>query len=191
MGSFDGPFPERRASGVRKQTRASRLLSSPPLPPAPPRSLPLIAPSLLSSSLLHTCTFRYDNFYSVDDPSGKIGCKLHLQSSMGLQENKDIPIIAFIGRLAHQKGVDVLCSVLDWLMTENSGVTGQVQLVRVLACVRMFVCVDAYVVRLQRDSCTYVHVHRCSWCAWGQGPTSTPTFCAIQREDTTAKFARI
>ena len=28
---------------------------------------------------------------------------------MGLQEHKDVPIIAFIGRLAHQKGIDVLC----------------------------------------------------------------------------------
>jgi glycogen synthase len=36
---------------------------------------------------------------------------------MHLQENADCPIICFIGRLAHQKGIDILCSVLDWLMT--------------------------------------------------------------------------
>jgi len=70
-----------------------------------------------------------DNFFSASDPRGKLGCKLHLQASMGLQEHGDCPVIAFIGRLAHQKGIDLLCGVLDWLMTENSGVTGWVQVI--------------------------------------------------------------
>eukprot|EP00802_Teleaulax_amphioxeia_P009246 Tamp_09262.p1 GENE.Tamp_09262~~Tamp_09262.p1 ORF type:complete len:705 (-),score=126.08 Tamp_09262:87-2000(-) len=71
----------------------------------------------------------YDNFFSVHDLAGKKGAKLHLQATMHLQEHGDCPIICFVGRLAHQKGIDVLCSVLDWLMTENNGVTGWVQVV--------------------------------------------------------------
>lgn len=71
-----------------------------------------------------------DNYYSAADLSGKTACKLHLQSCFHLPEDRNIPIIAFVGRLAYQKGLDILESVFPWLMSEDqSGVTGQVQVI--------------------------------------------------------------
>jgi len=71
----------------------------------------------------------YDNFYSVDDLSGKKSCKLHIQSHLGLNQDKDVPVICFIGRLAYQKGIDLLEQVFPWLMNTNDGVCGNVQLI--------------------------------------------------------------
>lgn len=72
----------------------------------------------------------YDNFYSPEDVSGKKACKMHLQHTMGLNQNPDIPIVAFIGRLAYQKGIDLIEAVFPWLMSSDAnGITGNVQLI--------------------------------------------------------------
>jgi len=72
----------------------------------------------------------FDNFYSAADLSGKKGAKAHLQSCFHLPEDPNVPIIAFIGRLAYQKGLDILESVFPWLMSEDhEGVTGKVQVI--------------------------------------------------------------
>mmetsp|Transcript_40308 Transcript_40308/g.126886 ORF Transcript_40308/g.126886 Transcript_40308/m.126886 type:complete len:286 (-) Transcript_40308:23-880(-) len=72
----------------------------------------------------------YDNFFNKDDTTGKRSCKLHLQNCMGLREDPNIPIVAFIGRLAYQKGIDVIESIFPWLMNgDHAGVTGYVQVV--------------------------------------------------------------
>jgi starch synthase len=48
----------------------------------------------------------------------------------GLFKDPDVPIVAFIGRLAYQKGIDVLASIFPWLMNgDHEGVTGHVQVV--------------------------------------------------------------
>lgn len=47
---------------------------------------------------------------------------------LGLQQRPDVPIVAFIGRLAPQKGVDLIEQIFPWLMDKDqTGVTGDVQ----------------------------------------------------------------
>jgi len=68
--------------------------------------------------------------FTADNITNKSVCKQSLQFDLGLEQKPDTPIVAFIGRLAPQKGVDVLEQVLGWLMGgDHLGVTGDVQLV--------------------------------------------------------------
>lgn len=70
--------------------------------------------------------------FSKDAPSGKALAKAALQKQLGLNVDPHKPIIAFIGRLAPQKGVDLIEEIFPWLMEHDpkgKGVTGQVQLV--------------------------------------------------------------
>ena len=59
---------------------------------------------------------RYD-VSSVD--GGKAACKAALQKEMGLPVDPTIPLLAFIGRLDYQKGVDLIRDNYEWLMSEN------------------------------------------------------------------------
>lgn len=38
---------------------------------------------------------------------------------LGLPENPNVPVLAFIGRLDEQKGVDLIRESFDWLMSEG------------------------------------------------------------------------
>lgn len=69
--------------------------------------------------------------YSVENfEAGKAANKATLQKQLGLEENPDVCLIGFVGRLTWQKGVDVLASVISWLMQDTgNGVTGRVQLI--------------------------------------------------------------
>lgn len=68
--------------------------------------------------------------FSSDSPEAKAKCKAALQQELGLQVNPNVPLIAFIGRLAPQKGVDLIEEIFPWLMGHDpKGVTGDVQLV--------------------------------------------------------------
>ncbi len=51
-------------------------------------------------------------FLSVQDLSGRAANKAALQSQLGLQEDARIPILAMIGRIDQQKGVDIILDVL-------------------------------------------------------------------------------
>lgn len=53
--------------------------------------------------------------YSLVDLSNKEVCKRAVQRELGLQ-NSDVPLLAIIGRLTHQKGFDVLIELLPELM---------------------------------------------------------------------------
>lgn len=53
--------------------------------------------------------------YTADDLSGKQVCKRALQRELGLP-NRDVPILAVIGRLTFQKGFDLLIGVIPELM---------------------------------------------------------------------------
>lgn len=53
--------------------------------------------------------------YTVDDLSGKQACKRALQRELGLP-NRDVPVLAVIGRLTFQKGFDLLIGVIPELM---------------------------------------------------------------------------
>eukprot|EP00930_Biecheleria_cincta_P055536 TRINITY_DN41853_c0_g1_i1.p1 TRINITY_DN41853_c0_g1~~TRINITY_DN41853_c0_g1_i1.p1 ORF type:complete len:781 (+),score=137.88 TRINITY_DN41853_c0_g1_i1:70-2412(+) len=69
--------------------------------------------------------------YSVENfEAGKAKNKAALQKQLGLNENPHVCLIGFVGRLTWQKGVDVLASVISWLMQDTgNGVTGRVQLI--------------------------------------------------------------
>ena len=49
----------------------------------------------------------------------KKACKRALQRQFGLPERDDVPLMGFIGRLDHQKGVDLITDSADWLMNQD------------------------------------------------------------------------
>lgn len=59
--------------------------------------------------------------YSVDDwTDGKAACKQSLQKELGLPEAAGTPVIGLVGRLANQKGWDLVTQVMQrWVQTEN------------------------------------------------------------------------
>jgi len=48
--------------------------------------------------------------------NGKPKCKAALQAEMGLPVRDDVPLFGFIGRLDHQKGVDLITECQHWLL---------------------------------------------------------------------------
>ena len=57
--------------------------------------------------------------YSVGDLSGKATCKAELQNMLSLPVREDVPIIAIISRLVSHKGLDLVCQVLENLLTQD------------------------------------------------------------------------
>ncbi|MEM8944145.1 MAG: glycogen synthase GlgA [Planctomycetota bacterium] len=61
-------------------------------------------------------TDRYldGNTYDVESYHvGKLACKVALQQAMGLPINADVPLLASVGRLADQKGFDLIARVMQ------------------------------------------------------------------------------
>lgn len=56
--------------------------------------------------------------YSPKDLSGKATCKEELQKLFGLEVNPNIPLFGVVARLSHQKGLDLLNTIIPRLMTE-------------------------------------------------------------------------
>eukprot|EP00746_Dinoflagellata_sp_MGD_P147251 gnl/MRDRNA2_/MRDRNA2_79604_c0_seq3.p1 gnl/MRDRNA2_/MRDRNA2_79604_c0~~gnl/MRDRNA2_/MRDRNA2_79604_c0_seq3.p1 ORF type:complete len:961 (+),score=267.70 gnl/MRDRNA2_/MRDRNA2_79604_c0_seq3:71-2884(+) len=57
-------------------------------------------------------------------------CKKQLQERLNLKVDPNVALVAFVGRLAGQKGIDIILQAVDWLMTDTgNGVTGHVQLI--------------------------------------------------------------
>ncbi len=54
--------------------------------------------------------------YDTEDLGGKKTCKMELQRQFLLRMKSDIPIFGFVGRLASQKGLDVLRSCIDRIL---------------------------------------------------------------------------
>jgi len=54
--------------------------------------------------------------YSADAPEGKAAARNALLQETGLKAGARTPILAFVGRLAAQKGIDILCDALDELV---------------------------------------------------------------------------
>mmetsp|Transcript_35551 Transcript_35551/g.102423 ORF Transcript_35551/g.102423 Transcript_35551/m.102423 type:complete len:598 (+) Transcript_35551:66-1859(+) len=68
------------------------------------------------------------NYSETTFVEGKRACKMQLQERVGLETNPDMVLVAFVGRLTMQKGIDIICEALDWMMTDTgNGVTGNVQ----------------------------------------------------------------
>ena len=57
--------------------------------------------------------------YTVETIEDKVQNKLTLQEALGLEVNADIPLIAMVGRLSNQKGLDLVDHVLGDIMAEN------------------------------------------------------------------------
>jgi starch synthase len=59
--------------------------------------------------------------YAADDLSGKETCKNDLLKEMGLKitQNKRVPLIGLVSRLADQKGMDLLAESMDSIMEED------------------------------------------------------------------------
>ena len=49
----------------------------------------------------------------------KAACKAALQRELGLPARPDVPLVGFIGRLDHQKGVDLITDAAGWLMSQD------------------------------------------------------------------------
>ncbi|MDR1885266.1 MAG: glycogen synthase, partial [Synergistaceae bacterium] len=56
--------------------------------------------------------------YSPGDISGKAACRRKLLEVCGWEDDGR-PIIAFVGRLVQQKGVDILFTALEWMLAES------------------------------------------------------------------------
>lgn len=61
--------------------------------------------------------------------TGKQACKRVLQQSLGLNVDPDVCIMSFVGRLTSQKGIDLLGSVIEWLMEDSKDGLNRVQLI--------------------------------------------------------------
>ena len=54
--------------------------------------------------------------YSRFDATGKARCKAALQGELGLPVRRDVPLVAMVGRLAEQKGVDLVAAALPQIL---------------------------------------------------------------------------
>ncbi|HWB09096.1 MAG TPA: glycogen synthase GlgA [Pirellulales bacterium] len=60
------------------------------------------------------------NYDAQTFTEGKPACKVALQAELGLPQDRNLPLIGFIGRLVDQKGLDLVAAVLqDWLRTSD------------------------------------------------------------------------
>ena len=60
--------------------------------------------------------------FSARDMTGKRLCKAVLQNRMGLSENRNLPLLGLVSRLAAQKGFDYLIPALERLLSEDARV---------------------------------------------------------------------
>ena len=57
--------------------------------------------------------------FSPEKLDGKAICKAELQSVAGLPQRPDVPVIAMISRLAAHKGIDLVSTIADELLSKN------------------------------------------------------------------------
>ncbi|CAN6280000.1 unnamed protein product [Urochloa humidicola] len=66
---------------------------------------------------LHSDGYTNYTFETLD--TGKRQCKEALQRQLGLEVRDDVPLIGFIGRLDHQKGVDIIADAIHWIAGQD------------------------------------------------------------------------
>ncbi|CAA3016515.1 granule-bound starch synthase 2, chloroplastic amyloplastic [Olea europaea subsp. europaea] len=62
----------------------------------------------------------YVNYSLNTLQTGKPQCKAALQKELGLLVRADVPLLGFIGRLDHQKGVDLIAEAVPWMMGQDA-----------------------------------------------------------------------
>ncbi|KAF3608648.1 hypothetical protein DY000_02051721 [Brassica cretica] len=68
---------------------------------------------------IHLRSDGYTNYSLETLDVGKPQCKAALQKELGLPVRPDVPLIGFIGRLDHQKGVDLIAEAVPWMMSQD------------------------------------------------------------------------
>ncbi|GJN20708.1 hypothetical protein PR202_gb08118 [Eleusine coracana subsp. coracana] len=68
---------------------------------------------------VHLQSDGYTNYSLETVQTGKAQCKEALQKELGLPVRGDVPVIAFIGRLDHQKGVDLIAEAMPWIASQD------------------------------------------------------------------------
>jgi len=58
--------------------------------------------------------------YSAARPANKAACKRALQERAGIATDDAAPLVATVARVTHQKGLDVLGSILPWLLRRDA-----------------------------------------------------------------------
>ncbi len=62
---------------------------------------------------------RIKTNYSIKTLNLKYHNKFALQTELGLEKTNDCALIGMVTRLTHQKGLDLVCDRLEWLMSQN------------------------------------------------------------------------
>lgn len=60
------------------------------------------------------------NYDMSNFSEGKAANKVALQKELGLNQNENIPLIAFIGRLDYQKGADIMMEAAPWILEQDA-----------------------------------------------------------------------
>ncbi|KAK6928181.1 Glycosyl transferase, family 1 [Dillenia turbinata] len=68
---------------------------------------------------VHLTSDGYANYSLETLKTGKAKCKEALQRELGLPVREDVPLIGFIGRLDHQKGVDIIAEAIPWMVGQD------------------------------------------------------------------------
>ncbi|KAI3520849.1 hypothetical protein L1887_10301 [Cichorium endivia] len=68
---------------------------------------------------IHLTSDNYTNYSLQTLHTHKPQCKAALQHELGLPVRADVPVIAFIGRLDNQKGVDLIGEAIPWMMDQD------------------------------------------------------------------------
>ncbi|XVF16633.1 hypothetical protein REPUB_Repub10bG0049300 [Reevesia pubescens] len=68
---------------------------------------------------VHLKSDGYTNYSLETLQTGKAQCKAALQKELGLPVREDVPLIGFVGRLDHQKGVDLIAEAIPWMMGQD------------------------------------------------------------------------
>ncbi|KAF8390190.1 hypothetical protein HHK36_024712 [Tetracentron sinense] len=67
----------------------------------------------------HLTSDGYTNYSLETLQIGKPQCKAALQKELGLPVRENVPLIGFIGRLDHQKGVDLIAEAIPWMVDQD------------------------------------------------------------------------
>lgn len=62
---------------------------------------------------------RIKTNYTFKTRNLKFHNKYALQTELGLEKTNDVPLIGMVTRLTHQKGMDLVCDKLEWLLSQN------------------------------------------------------------------------